>query len=283
MTHVAVFMSENCYPPNADDALLVAAFRDLGAEASPVVWSDPPAQHFDTGIVRSTWDYAWRSSVFRAWLESTAGTLRLFNPLSTLLWSMDKRYLLELEGSGASIVPTVCTSHPSVDNITAAARTKGWSDIVIKSVVSAGGRQVARAAAEDPSSIMTALEKTGVTSPVLIQPFVPEIDHGEYSLIFLDGAYSHAVLKMPAIDAFLVQEHYGGSVSVSLPPAEAIAVAEQALNLVGHPWIYARVDLVVGEHAGPMIVEIELLEPDLFLRYAPGSAEQLAQVVLGRT
>lgn len=283
MTRIAVFMSENCYPPNTDDALLVAALRDLGAEAVPSVWSAPKAQHFDAGIVRSTWDYAWRASVFRGWLESTASTLRLFNPLPTLLWSMDKRYLLELEAGGASTIPTVLTCNPTAGSIRAAADTNGWSDIVMKSVVSAGGRQVARAIATDPPSIMAALEKTGVSSPVLVQPFVPEIDRGEYSLIFLDGAYSHAVLKTPASGAFLVQEHYGGSVKVTQPPADAIAVAERALDLVANPWIYARVDLVVGELSGPMVVEIELLEPDLFLRYADGSAERLAQALLGRT
>lgn len=281
MPRVAVYLSSNCYPPNEDDALLLDALGEHGAVASPVIWNAPPNGSFDAGIIRSTWDYAFHPHEFQEWLRRTDADATLFNPLPTLLWSMDKRYLLELERDGAPMIPTECIEAPTRDAVVAAARDRGWHDLVVKSVVSAGGRQIARASANDPGSIDAALAHVHTERPVLVQPFMPDIRTGEYSLIFLGDNYSHSVLKVPGPDTYLSQEHYGGSVAGAEPPARAIEIAGRALASTPHPWLYARVDVMVDETLGPLVVELELLEPDLFLRYEPGSEGVLARALLG--
>jgi glutathione synthase/RimK-type ligase-like ATP-grasp enzyme len=277
MPRAAVFVSENCSPPNTDDALLLEALNARGVDASPVVWDAAPySDSFTFGVIRSTWDYVFKSTQYRAWLAEASRQMTLLNPLETALWSLDKRYLFELERSGVSVIPMHCITQPSVEGLRRFATEAGWEDVVVKSVLSAGGRQVSRVNEWDDWIIAEALDKVGIELPILVQPYLSGIEEGEYSLVYIGGELSHAVTKRPAHGEFLVQEHYGGSVEVATVPSEVAQAADLAIAALTVPWVYARVDALVDERLGPRIVEIEMIEPDLFLRYAPGSAERLA-------
>lgn len=277
MPRAAVFISENCYPPNEDDTLLIDALNLRGIDTSPVIWDAISyTNSYAFGVIRSTWDYVFKPNRYRAWLTATSQQMMLLNPLETVLWSLDKRYLLELALLGASVIPTCCVTHLTAEGLRRVADEMGWNDIVVKSVVSAGGRQVSRIRDWDAWTLAETLDKVGVSVPALVQPYVSGIEDGEYSLVYIGGDLSHGVIKRPSPGEFLVQEHYGGSVESATVPDNVAQVASDAVAALSVPWVYARVDVLVDENLGPCIVEIEMVEPDLFLRYSPGSSQRLA-------
>jgi glutathione synthase/RimK-type ligase-like ATP-grasp enzyme len=248
----------------ASDTLLAEALHRLGATAVAVPWDtiDPEREE---GIVclRSTWDYHLRWSEFRVWLRGFAKRGGLWNPASTVQWNADKRYLRDLSAAGVAL-PRTCWLEPG-ERPDVAAVLEDWraTCAVLKPRVSATafGTHVVSRESTLPAEEWAALERAGC----LLQAFVPEIQsRGEVSLVFLDGRYSHAVLKRPAAGDFRVQKDFGGSLEVTSPPAPTIEFGAAVLSAAARPWLYARVDLVeTGQ--GPLLMELELIEPDLFL------------------
>lgn len=274
---VAVFVSGGQFPPNADDQCLIDAFNDLGASAEAVVWDAWMSGSHGVGVIRSTWDYDEKSDQFQIFLNDASAALALHNPLATVRWSLDKRYLLELAEAGVPTIPQVLLEAPDWDAIASAARANGWSDFVAKSVISASGRRIVRA--DGTGGITPSKDVLDVGLPVLVQPFIPDFDRGEYSVVCLGGKVSHCVLKIPAPGEFRVQEDFGGTVRPAVAPPQVAALARDTLEASGRDWSYARVD-IVNTAAGPLLVELELLEPELFLPMAPGSAVLLARHIL---
>lgn len=251
-----------------DDRLFADALRERGVEVRAAVWDDPAVQwaDFDRVVVRSTWDYHLRAGAFLAWADRVGE--RLVNGAELVRWNADKGYLLDLEGRGVAIVPTV-RLRPGDDagNVLA---ERGWSRAVAKPVVSAAAYGV---------RIVTGSVRA--EADLLLQPFVEEIvSKGEWSFVFLAGAFSHAVVKRPAAGDFRVQEEYGGTVARAEPSKDLVLQASTALEHLPRPWTYARVDAV--ETPGRLLlVELELIEPELFFRFDSASADRLAAAVLG--
>ena len=262
------------------DGHLAAALRDLGAKVVAAPW-DTIEPAGDEGVVclRSTWDYHLRWDEFRSWVGKFENPGRLWNPPSTVLWNADKLYLRDLASAGIALPRTEWfepSDRPSVPGLLEA---WGADRAVLKPRVSAtayGTHMVSRDRGIDTAD-WPALERSGC----LLQLFVPEIQsRGEISLVFLDGGFSHAVRKRPIADDFRVQADFGGSLEPATPVGDTIGFGEAVLAAAGRPWLYARVDLVETDR-GPVLMELELIEPDLFL--TPEGAARLAEGLIRQT
>ena len=276
---VSLYVSQNALPPSEDDERLAAALRRRGAEVRIVTWDDPDAGWSDVGVLCSTWDYTARFAEFRSWLEVADRQCTLLNPLALVRRSLTKAYLLDLAEAGVPTVPTTLTTSDPAE-IRAVALEQGWDDVVLKPLVSAGGRQVRRASIESIPDLPRPLD--GAPEGWLVQPLLPAIADGEYSCVFVAGELTHTVLKRAAEGEFRVQAGYGGVTALSVPPEAVRTVAASALQLLGPDHVYARVDVVVDPALGALIMEVEMVEPDLFLRFSDHAAERLADAVLGR-
>ncbi len=261
----------------ADDDLALEPLSRRGIEVARARWSDARVDwsEFAAVIPRNTWDYTERFPAFQAWLRALP--VPVWNPVPVLLWNARKTYLQELEARGVRGIPTARLA-PGED-LGAAMDARGWADCVVKPVVSAGARgtfRVQRARAAELGARVAALGED-----MLLQPFVPEIVRGEWSLIYFDGAFSHALLKRPKPGDFRVQEKHGGEILAERAPAELVDHGLAVLEAIGEPLLYARIDLVRGAE-GPLLVEAELIEPELFLRVDPAAPERLAEALARR-
>jgi glutathione synthase/RimK-type ligase-like ATP-grasp enzyme len=265
-----------------ESPLLAGALAALGCDARVVAWDDPGV---DWGaatlvLVRSTWDYTARVEDFLAWATAVEDGTALLNPAAVLRWNSHKAYLAELAGAG---VPTVATElvRSGSDLVAALRRLDAGEGVVVKPAVSAGAFGTSRHASAREA--LPALEALVASGDALVQPYDPGIADGERSLVFLDGALSHAVVKVPGAGDFRVHEFYGGTTSRWEPTPAERGVARAALDRAPgpQPLLYARVDLV-GDPSAPRVMELELIEPFLFAVHAPGSLERLASLVAER-
>lgn len=248
-----------------EDVLLAEEFRRRGWAADRVVWSDPDASwgRYDLALVRSAWDYVWRLEEFLSVLgriESEAGAL--WNPRGLVAWNSRKGYLLELGAKGAPVVPTRACA--SLDSPEARRFVKDAcaGPVVVKPAVGAGSLGVRTASREDFLAGRVPADGGGEDG-WLVQPFLPGIrEEGEWSLVFLGGEFSHAVLKRPEAGAlhFRLQD-----VGRTEPPPEALDAARDVLRLLDADPLYARVDLVRDRGGKLLLMELELIEPFLFL------------------
>lgn len=263
-----------------DDRLLLAPLDGLGVRAEPAVWDDPGVDwaRYDLVVLRSTWDYPERVAAFLDWARAVP---RLANPPEVVTWNVDKRYLDDLAAAGVPVVATVFTA-PGEDPALPDA-----PDLVVKPAVSAGSRDTVRhhdrAAAVAHARALLAQGRV-----VMAQPYVASVDaDGEIALVHLDGAFSHSARKGPILRAPGTRYAEGLFAPEEITPRAATpaerAVAEAALAAVpaGAPLLYGRVDLVAGPD-GPLLLELELVEPSLFLAHAPGAPQRLAEAIARR-
>lgn len=267
-----------------DDAQLAATLAVLGIQPQPCVWNDPGVDwaRFDAVLVRCIWDYFEHYDAFLAWLDRLEHLrLAVINPVALMLWNSDKRYLLQLEALGVPTIPTRLAAHADLRDALSA-----WNgrEIVVKPTVSGGAWRTLRGRAGDPAfdQAVSALP----SGDYLLQPFVPAIvDEGEWSLLFFGGEFSHAVLKRPAADDYRVQEQHGGRAEAAEPAAATLAAAQRALAACvaqGHgEAAYARVDGVVVDGQF-LLMEVELIEPSLFLAGRPDAAARFAHLLAAR-
>lgn len=267
-----------------DDRLLQAELRRNGAEAVAAVWDDPAVDWpaFDRVVIRSCWDYHVRLPEFLAWGESLERQrVALWNPGPLLRANAHKSYLRELAAQGFPLVPTVWLGQGALDRLADVLDERGWAEVVVKPAVSASAFRtwrVSRAEAEGAEA-RREFEHLTAAGDLLVQRFVPEIvSPGEWSFVFLGEAYSHAVLKRPATGDFRVQEEYGGQIADVAPSAALVAQAKRIAAWIPRPWLYARIDVV--EIAGTLnVMEVELIEPALFLGSDPSAPARFAEAV----
>jgi hypothetical protein len=261
-----------------DDRLLAEALVAAGARVRLAIWSDARVDWSEAArtVIRSTWDYHLRPDEWFAWLETAGRVTRFVNPADVLRWNSRKRYLLELEAAGVPIVPTVHVERGGALDLPACLGERGWHDVVIKPAIGASANGAARFAAEAIAGAQAHLGALLAAGDALIQPYQPAVeDQRERSLVFIDGAFSHAFTKPPFLrgigDGAGERPYEAGNAEV--------AVAWRALDASPAPVTYARVDLVPSA-GGPRLMELELIEPDLGLRLHTASAAALAAAVL---
>ena len=263
-----------------DDQLIADALLGLGCTVKPAPWNGPcePFAEADLVVVRSTWDYFEQPLAFAAWLQQLKGVRGVVcNQPDLMLWNCNKTYLLDLAERGAPLPPTrLC--RPDAAELQQAMSELGLREAIVKPVIGAGASGLTILRSEDPASFeraAAALKHQG-----LVQPLLAEIrTHGETSCTFFAGEFSHAVIKHPGADSILVQSEHGGrSERVALTPAQ-LTVARAMLDLLPEPAVFARVDMIFGDHA-PMLMEIEVIEPELFVRHEAKAPEHLARTLV---
>jgi glutathione synthase/RimK-type ligase-like ATP-grasp enzyme len=253
--------------------------------AEPRVWDDPSVdwQAFRAVVVRSTWDYSDRHAAFLAWC---AQPRQLLNTLPVIAWNIDKRYLRELSRAGIAVVPTTW-----IDPGTGGDDVRlPDGDIVVKPSVSAGARNTSRYRPGDGAAARSHVARLSAGGrTVLVQPYVDSVDDdGETGLIFIGGAFSHAIRKGPLLRTHGVatdQLWAPEDISLRTPDARERALAENTLDALPFPrgeLVYARVDLVHDDGGTPMVLELELAEPSLFLGYHDQASARLADAISGR-
>jgi len=268
-----------------DDHPLVEALASEGVRAEPAVWDEAVRwSEYDAVVLRSVWDYHLQAQAFETWLgELEAGSIPCWNPVSLVRWNLDKRYLRELEAKGIATVPTLWVDRGvSAEEAAARIAATGWADLVVKPTVSAGAWRTVRMAGDGVPGRVDELRSMLAEGGVMVQPFVPEIlEEGEHSLLFFDGDFSHAVLKRPRSGDFRVQWVHGGDHVATAPSRSIVEQAAAVLAAAPSPGLYARVDGVI--RGGRLILmELEQIEPYLFLSEGPGAAERLARAVRAR-
>jgi glutathione synthase/RimK-type ligase-like ATP-grasp enzyme len=265
-----------------DDRLLVPALAAPGAQAEAVVWDDPAVawSRFDRVVLRSVWDYHLRPDAFDAWLAARERDgVAMWNPAALVRWNAHKSYLRALAQAGVATVETAWLDRGSQQALAALMDARGWTDVVLKPAVSASAHRtfrVARAAAEARQADLDAILAEG---DALVQPFAPEIAAGEWSILFFGGTYAHAVRKRPAAGDFRVQEELGGRAETEEPEAGIVAHAAAALAAAPGRTAYARVDGIVRDGVF-VLMELELIEPVLYLARHPDAPARLAAAVL---
>jgi len=294
MRRMALVTCEQLPVHDADQAVIDGGLRDLGVSdrVEWVVWNGAVDwSRYGLAWIRTPWDYAEHHDAFLSWLDGIEDDVTVVNPVPVLRWNSHKGYLLDLARAGVPIVPTVVLHQPTVDDLEGVLDVQGWSEAVVKPAVSVGAIGASRVSTGAVTNAAALDEAAGQgDGVVLVQPFVAGVADGEVSIVVLDGEVSHAVRKVPAAGDFRVHEHYGGSVVAHDPtPAElALAVAAvAAVPTVGAPaddlLLYARVDCVTDDAGAPRLMELELIEPSLFLPFAPESrVERLLRGVLDR-
>jgi glutathione synthase/RimK-type ligase-like ATP-grasp enzyme len=260
-----------------DDDPLRAALLARGAVPVPAVWDDPEQDWaaYDLVVVRSTWDYHERRDAFVAWARSVP---RLLNPASIVEWNTDKTYLRGLAEAGVPVVPTAwVTDGTPLREVLGA---HGWTDVVVKPAVSAGARNTLRCNVSDLDAGETLLRKIVAQGVAMVQPYLASVeDYGERSLLFVEGTFGHAVRRHPALSTE-GDERYDARL-VTASEAE-LALATATLAAVGEPLLYARVDVVPDESGTPLLMELEVTEPQLFLRFSDATAALLADAIVAR-
>lgn len=268
-----------------DDVYFVSVLERLGIQTVVCVWNDPAVDWstFDAVLIRTIWDYFRNYTAFLDWLDKLDQLgVPTINDTAMVRWNSEKRYLLEIEQHGVPIIPTRVAPAGRLPEIL---QTTNPGELVIKPSVSGGAWHTVRGTLGS-EAFQEAVAQLPAHLDFLVQPFVPEIaTHGEWSLLYFAGTYSHAVIKRPAPGDYRVQDEHGGVATLATPEAAIVQAADKALAAVaalGYPGLaYARVDgVVVGTQF--RIMELELIEPLLHLTIKPEAAERLARHMVER-
>ncbi|WP_026711535.1 ATP-grasp domain-containing protein [Flavobacterium filum] len=264
------------------DQQLIPLFAKENITAKAAIWDDETVDwtEFDYLIFRNTWDYYQKEEVFNSWLHKIELLgIKTFNPISVIQKNKHKFYLKELEKEGISILPSIFLEKNSTSNLHNVI-PKSWEKMVIKPAFSAGSYLTKLIDRTEIESIQTEFKEHFATKDFLIQEFRPEIKElGETSFIFFDGKFSHAVNKKPVENDFRVQIQYGGKYTLIEPNADLLLQAELILSKIPEKLLYARVDGIVIENK-LHLMEIELIEPDLYFDLADGARERFVEAFL---
>lgn len=282
--HCAFLSTENVRSDIVDDHHAVAPLRELGVAVETRPWraNDVDWSRFDLVVVRSTWDYHEHVAEFFAALEQIeASGTRLANPRSVMHWNQRKTYLGELERAGVPIVDTVFGDNIDEQTIDDLAQHFDAVPWIIKPDISASAHGVIRLSGAPSRTQREAMLATFARRGYLAQPFVEDVvAAGEYSAFFFDDQYSHCILKTPQKGDFRVQEEYGGSIRAVTPPQALVHAAARVRRALPGRCLYERLDFVRDADGSFRVMEVELIEPSLYLRTDPASGAQFAAAVV---
>lgn len=253
------------------------AFEALDLKVEDVCWDDAKVDwaSFDAAIIGTTWDYWDRLEEFLATLERIGSQTALFNPAALVRWNSRKTYLRDLEAKGARLIPTLWIDRCGPAEVEAAFAELGAETVVFKRQVGAG--------AKDQHKLNRGDAIPEMKHPMMAQPFLPMIQtEGELSFIFIDGAFSHALVKRAQPGDYRIQSSYGGREEVLHPSADDLAAAHAILGALGEAPLYGRVDMLRGEDGGLLLMELEVIEPYLYPKEGQELGERMAEAVAKR-
>ena len=266
-----------------DDDLAHAPLAKRGVAVENLPWDRPDVDwtDYDLVVLRSTWDYQHHADKF---LETLAAVERSGTPLrngtDTVRWNMQKTYLRDLDAKGVPVVPTLWRVGLGAGELLPLFEETGGTEAVIKPVVSGNAQGAYRLDRKTASARAAEIEAYFANRPLMMQPFERGIlEEGEFSLIYFNGEHSHSILKVPKSGDFRVQEEHGADIRSIVPDAALLAAGDAAMRAIGRKLLYGRVDLVrSGDEF--RVMELELIEPALYLRMDPGAPDRFADAVM---
>lgn len=281
MTSLALATDSDHPDLTGGDRRLVERLSGRGIESEPVIWnSDADWSQYDAVIVRSTWNYVENRDAYLEWIDRLDGAeVQLWNPADVLRWNMNKLYLKDLRKAGHSIVPSVFVPERSSIPIERVLEEKDWSEFILKPMVGAGASGLEKFTRDSLDEAQAWLDELVGESGAIIQPYLDSVrKNGEWSFVFFNRDYRYAVKKYPTGDDYRVQAELGGSREGEEAPPAFVRQAEEAVNSITKPFLYARVDAL--EQNGQLrIIEIEMIEPDLYLEYAEEGPQAFADAI----
>ncbi|MBB5869236.1 glutathione synthase/RimK-type ligase-like ATP-grasp enzyme [Allocatelliglobosispora scoriae] len=270
-----------------DDRLLLAPLARRGITAEPAVWDDPAIDWagYDLVVLRNPWDYFYRRAEFITWVHSVP---RLLNAADVVEWNTDKRYLRELSAAGVPVVPTSWVEPGDEWSPPAEAGL-----YVIKPAVSAGSKDTGRYDLADADLAVAHVRRLQAAGRlVMIQPYLPAVDsYGETALLYFSSpetgepAFSHAIRKGPMLvgpDAGVAGLYVPEKITPRTPTEAEFATARRVLAALPSGLLYARIDLIPGLDGSPVLVEVELTEPSVFLEHDEHAADRFAAAIAAR-
>jgi len=252
-----------------DDEEAIGPLRALGWTVEQVPWRRQEEwDRFGIVVIRSPWDYQSDPTAFLKVLEGIeASSARLENPVELVRWNLRKSYLRKLEAGGVAVLPGLWEEGFSAARLHAFLEELGGDEVVVKPVLGANADLTFRLSPGSPRTVLDAAERALGDREILVQPFASRIvTEGEYSLFFFRGALSHGILKTPSPGDFRVQEEHGGTIRKATPEAGMVRSARRVFEVLETRPLYARIDLVRRESGEFAVMEVELVEPSLYLR-----------------
>lgn len=265
-----------------EDRLVLEALTAKGYRVGRKSWSDPD---FDwsttkTVIFRTTWDYFYRFKEWQAWLTSTSQVTQMINPYALIQWNMDKHYLSDLEERGINIPESRFIEVGEQTSLSALLQETGWTNCILKPCISGTARHTYKLNAENIAAHEDIFQDLITKEAMLLQPFLHKIvEKGEVSMVVIGGQFTHAVLKVAQDGDFRVQCDFGGSVHHYEPSDAEMAFAEKAVAACDPQPLYARVDIIEDNNNELAVIELEMIEPELWFRLNPQAAEVLADAI----
>lgn len=265
-----------------DDEHAIEPLEALGWQVSTVPWNQAarPWSDFDVVIIRSTWDYWYDVPAFLDTLERINHETKLANRLDLVRWNLVKTYMRDLQDRGIGIVPTLWASSLDAVSFAKYQTELGTDEIVVKPVVGANGEDAYRISPSDSPQRLERIAARFRNRDCMIQPFMSNIiSEGEYSLFFFNGDYSHAILKIPAEAEFRSQEEHGSEIRSIVPQEKLLQRARQAMKTLSPSPLYARIDFVRNDEEDFVVMELELIEPSMYLRMDPQAPGRFAAAI----
>lgn len=265
-----------------DDQLLQAALARQGISSVRIDWAAPDVDwsQFRCAVFRTTWDYFERRHEFTAWLKQVRRQTKLCNAAALIDWNMDKHYLADLQAKGVNVVPSKFIERGSTLPSSELLGESGWDEAIIKPCVSGAARHTYRINRHNAAALQPVVQQLLIDESLILQPFQESVlRHGEDTLMLFNGCFTHAVRKVPKQGDFRVQDDHGGTVYPHEPSAAQIEFAQRAIAACQPQPVYARVDIVRDNHGNFAIMELELIEPELWLRNHPPAATAFADAI----
>ena len=251
--------------------------KQIGVEILP--WEDFDEENinqladFDLIVIRTTWNYYKQISAFEKFLDLLEKSgAKVYNPVNLIKWNMDKKYLQELQSDGFDIIPTLFVFNGEEDTFEQAV-AKGWKQIVLKPMISAGSYDTFVIDADDPEKFYELKNKYYVNRPYLLQEFIPEIVTGEVSTLHFANGYGYSVTKVPKAGDYRVQFQYGGVYHLQEVNPVIENISSRLAEKLGNSTLYRRLD-GIWKNDKFLIMELELIEPDLYLNMSQDALSQ---------
>ena len=281
MIPIALVTCKNFRDLCQDDQLLINPLKSYGFDPYAAVWNDQSVRwdKYQALIVRSSWDYHKSIEKFYAWLDKIENLkIPVWNPIEVIRWNIDKTlYLKDLAKKGLPVIPTASFPKRSEVQLIDVMVKQNWETVIIKPRFGGSGTGIFKADRNDADNQQKKFEELLQNNDILIQPYMKEIQEGEYSFIFFNGVFSHAVLKKPKPGEYRVNYDFGGSWTKLSASENFIVQAKRIITAVKTSLLYARIDMF-NINGRLILNELELSDPMLFLKWHPASDVTFASV-----
>lgn len=275
------YSGANGFNENSD---LLPYLQNKGLDIEAAIWDDPTVDwtKYDVALLKTPWDYHQKIDAFKTWLDKIESlNIRLLNDYKVVRWNLDKHYLKEIIADGFDVIPSAFLAQGWQGDLYPLFEALKTDSIIIKPCVSGGSKNTIVVHKDEAADCYDKVVTLLTDGDYIVQPFMNEVQNGEWSYTFFNGQYSHTILKKPKAGDFRVQQIYGGSIDTLYPSEEEIAHAATYVSQYANDCLYARVDgLMVNGHF--VLMELELIEPYLYLSYGENAVEKYYQAILAQ-